>query len=164
MNRSGKHSTLPARPETGRLIAGVCVALGAHFSLDVTLVRLAFVLLGLAWGLGLILYGILWVLMPGPEGISANRFGGAFQRTARGMRLDLGHSTKWFSKSWHRTGKELWSEPHSRRWMAIGLITAGAAVFFASIGAFDWLSPTRAFGLAIVALGVSLIVVTRGNG
>jgi len=164
MSLSGKHSTLPARPKTGRLVAGVCVAIGAHFSLDVTLVRLAFVLLGLAWGLGLILYGLLWVLMPGPEGASTDRSGGLLHRTARGMRMDLGHSAKWFYKSWHRTGKEHWSEPRSRRWMAIGLVIAGAAIFFASLGAFDWLSATRAFGLAIVALGVSLIVVTRGNG
>jgi hypothetical protein len=48
--------------------------------------------------------------------------------------------------------------------MAIGLVTAGTAIFFASLGAFDWLSATRAFGLAIVTLGVSLLVVTRGNG
>lgn len=164
MSSFGKHSTLPVRQKTGRLIAGVCVAVGAHFSLDVTLVRLAFVLLALAWGFGLILYGLLWVLLPGPEGASADRSGGFFHRTGRGIRMDLGHSAKWFSKSLHRTGKGRWSEPRSRRWMAIGLITAGVAISFASLGAFDWLNATRAFGLAIVALGVSLMVVTRGNG
>lgn len=164
MKYSGKHRTLPNRPKSGRLIAGVCVAIGAHFRLDVTLVRLAFVLLGLAWGLGLVAYGLLWVMMPGADGVSAERSGSVFSRTSEGVRINFGHSSKWFSRSWQRAGKEKWSEPPNRRWLAIGLVTAGAAIFFASLGAFDWLNGTRAFGLAIVALGISLIVVTRGKG
>ncbi len=162
MSRNGKHSTLPSRPKKGRLIAGVCIALGSHFRLDVTLIRLAFVLLGLAWGLGLVLYGLLWVLLPGPESAASNFSDDFLSKTARGMQLNLGRSAKWFSKTRHRLGKEHFSEPGGRRWMALGLITAGSAIFFASLGAFDWLNATRAFGLAILSLGVSLMVITRG--
>jgi phage shock protein PspC (stress-responsive transcriptional regulator) len=163
MSQPDKHSMLPSRPKSGRLFAGVCVALGEQYRLDVTLIRFTFVLLGLAWGLGLILYGLLWLLMPEPEGTSANHSDGILYRTAHGIRLDLSRSSKWFSKSRRRAWNKYWSEPRSRRWTAMGLVTAGAAIFFASLGAFDWLSATRAFGLAIVTLGVSLMVVTRGN-
>ncbi len=163
MSRSWKNPLFPTRPKTGRLIAGVCMAIGDRFTVDVTLVRLSFLLLTLTWGLGLILYGLLWVLMPAPENAAMGRYSGPFSRTARGVQLDLGRSAKWFADNWSRIGKIHGSEPRSRRWMAIGLVIAGLAIFFASLGAFDWLSATRAFGLAIVALGVSLMFVTRGR-
>jgi phage shock protein PspC (stress-responsive transcriptional regulator) len=163
MSHSWKSSLFPTRPKTGRLIAGVCMAIGERFTVDVTLVRLGFLFLALAWGLGLILYGLLWVLMPAPESAAPGRYGGPFSETARGVQLDVGRSAKWFADNWRRAGKLHGSEPRSRRWMAVGLVIAGLAIFFASLGAFDWLSATRAFGLAIVALGVSLMVVTRGR-
>ena len=47
-----------------RMIAGVAGGLSHYFSMDPTLVRLIFVLLALAGGPGLLLYLILWVVMP----------------------------------------------------------------------------------------------------
>jgi phage shock protein C len=52
------------RSTTERMIAGVAGGLGEYFNMDPTLVRLIFVLLALAGGPGLILYLILWVVMP----------------------------------------------------------------------------------------------------
>ncbi|MFO8072204.1 MAG: PspC domain-containing protein [Polyangia bacterium] len=163
MSRRAKGSVLPARPAQGRLIAGVCTAIGEWLALDVTLVRLAFLVLALAWGLGVLLYGILWALMPEPDSSSALGSGGTFRRTARGMRVDLSHARKGLSASWQRAGREPWPRPLGRRWLAIGLVVAGASIFLASVGAFDWLNGPRAFGLAIIALGVSLIVAMRNR-
>lgn len=47
-----------------RMIAGVCAGLGDYFNIDPTLVRLIFVALALAGGPGVLLYIILWVVMP----------------------------------------------------------------------------------------------------
>lgn len=54
------------RPADGRMVAGVAVGLADYFDVDVTLVRLAFVAAELlsAGALGLIVYVILWVVMP----------------------------------------------------------------------------------------------------
>ncbi len=52
------------RAEEGRMIAGVCAGLGRYFGLDATIVRIIFVLLALFVGGGLLLYLILWLLMP----------------------------------------------------------------------------------------------------
>lgn len=53
------------RPIAGRKIAGVCLGIARYFSTDVTLVRVAFVILGLAGGApGILLYIILWVALP----------------------------------------------------------------------------------------------------
>lgn len=54
------------RSETDRMIAGVCGGLAAYLGVDPVLVRLAFVILLLASGIGLAIYVILWVVMPTP--------------------------------------------------------------------------------------------------
>ncbi|MBW7959351.1 MAG: PspC domain-containing protein [Anaerolineae bacterium] len=52
------------RSETDKMIAGVCGGLAAYLGVDPVLVRLAFVILLLASGVGLGLYVILWIVMP----------------------------------------------------------------------------------------------------
>ena len=47
-------------------IAGVCGGLGEYLDIDPTLVRLIFVLLALTGGHGVLLYIILWLLVPYP--------------------------------------------------------------------------------------------------
>jgi len=46
------------------MLGGVAGGLAEYFNLDPTLVRLIFVLLALAGGPGIILYLILWIIMP----------------------------------------------------------------------------------------------------
>lgn len=52
------------RSTTDRVVAGVCAGLAQYFNLDVTIVRVLFVLLTFMGGPGLLAYIILWVVMP----------------------------------------------------------------------------------------------------
>lgn len=52
------------RAPSGRVVAGVCAGLARHLGLDTLIVRLAFVLLALAGGLGVAGYVALWILLP----------------------------------------------------------------------------------------------------
>jgi len=53
------------RTREGKMIAGVCAGLAREFSVPVTVLRLAFVLGTLfGGGIGIILYLVLWVVMP----------------------------------------------------------------------------------------------------
>lgn len=52
------------RSETDKMIAGVCGGVAAYLGVDPVLVRLAFVVLSLASGVGLAMYIILWIVMP----------------------------------------------------------------------------------------------------
>ena len=52
------------RSRSNRIIAGVCAGLADYLGVDRTVVRLAFVVLALAGGGGVILYLIGWVLIP----------------------------------------------------------------------------------------------------
>lgn len=50
---------------TERVIAGVCGGLGEFFDLDPVLFRAAFLVLAVIGGLGIVLYLVLWLLIPG---------------------------------------------------------------------------------------------------
>jgi phage shock protein PspC (stress-responsive transcriptional regulator) len=61
-NGSGGKRLLRLRD--GRLRAGVCAGLAAYFGINVNLVRLAFGLLTVFYGLGILIYLIAWVILP----------------------------------------------------------------------------------------------------
>ena len=52
------------RSRSDRKIAGVCGGIAEHFGWDPTLVRLGWVLLTLMGGSGVLIYLILWLVMP----------------------------------------------------------------------------------------------------
>jgi phage shock protein PspC (stress-responsive transcriptional regulator) len=52
------------RPRRGRWIGGVCAALAKRFDLSVTTVRLAFVVSCLLPGPQVVIYILLWILIP----------------------------------------------------------------------------------------------------
>lgn len=52
------------RPSRGAQIAGVCAGLAAHMRIEVRQVRILFILLAAAGGLGLVAYAFLWVCVP----------------------------------------------------------------------------------------------------
>ena len=52
------------RSKTNRRLGGVCGGLAQYFNLDVTLIRVLFVLLAVLGGSGLILYVAMWIIVP----------------------------------------------------------------------------------------------------
>lgn len=52
------------RSSTDKKIAGVCAGLAEYFDLDVTLLRLVWVLLVLFGGTGLLAYIVAWIVIP----------------------------------------------------------------------------------------------------
>jgi phage shock protein C len=61
-NGSGEKRLL--RPREGRIWAGVCAGLAAYFGIDVNLVRLAFGVFTVFYGLGLLIYLLAWAVLP----------------------------------------------------------------------------------------------------
>jgi phage shock protein C len=52
------------RSQNDRMIAGVCGGLAEFFGLDVSLVRLLAVIMALLGGHGILVYLILWIIVP----------------------------------------------------------------------------------------------------
>lgn len=47
-----------------RMLAGVCGGLGKFFGLDATIIRLVFVILALMGGPGILIYIVMWIVVP----------------------------------------------------------------------------------------------------
>ena len=58
-------STALTRPKNGKLIAGVCAGLARRFDMSPTVVRLLFVLSLLLPGPQILIYAVLWIVLPG---------------------------------------------------------------------------------------------------
>ena len=52
------------RSTADRMVAGVCAGLAEYFGIDPVLMRLLFVVLALAGGPGILIYILLWIIMP----------------------------------------------------------------------------------------------------
>lgn len=64
--KSGKKRML--RPKRGRVFAGVALAIANYFDIDVTVVRILWVLLLLPGGLpGILPYLLFWIVIPSEE-------------------------------------------------------------------------------------------------
>ncbi|MPZ69628.1 MAG: PspC domain-containing protein [Actinobacteria bacterium] len=92
--RSGHH----------RLIAGVAGGLGMRLGIDASLVRIAFVLLSLCGGVGLLAYFVLWAVLPEDDGTSEEREPGLVRAVSMAMvvagtMLLLGGAGLWFGNT-----------------------------------------------------------------
>jgi phage shock protein PspC (stress-responsive transcriptional regulator) len=76
-NGSGGKRLLRLRD--GRLAAGVCAGLAAYFKVDVNLVRLAFGVFTVFWGLGILIYLIAWAVIR-EEGTDSSILGSFVRR------------------------------------------------------------------------------------
>jgi phage shock protein PspC (stress-responsive transcriptional regulator) len=60
---------------TDRKLAGVCGGLGEYFAVDPVLFRIGFILLAFACGAGILLYVVLWLLLPHASAVPASPSG-----------------------------------------------------------------------------------------
>jgi phage shock protein C len=147
----------PRRPEEGRVVAGVCAALARAWKMDVTLLRLAFLLLALAWGLGVIVYLVVWVVMPPGDG-RTNKSRSSRSRRFGSIWGDLHGASRRLVAAWNRAGNRAAGPfPLNRRWMGLGLVLGGLFVVLGSVGLFAWVTPVRAVALAAMAVGAAMV-------
>jgi phage shock protein C len=52
------------RSRTQRMVAGVCGGLAEYFNVDATLIRALFLLLAVFGGSGLVIYLVMWIIVP----------------------------------------------------------------------------------------------------
>ncbi len=55
------------RSKDGAIVGGVCSGLSEHFKIDVTIIRILFLVTILGWGSGLLAYVICWIVFPVKE-------------------------------------------------------------------------------------------------
>lgn len=80
------------RSEQDRMVAGVCGGIATYLDIEAIWVRLLFILLAFASGMGLVIYLVLWLIMPQMDGA------GAGTAVLKENLDDMGHSAKRLSQ------------------------------------------------------------------
>lgn len=57
-------ATRMMRSRKDKMVLGICAGLAKHLGIDVSLIRLGFVVATLTGGWGILVYLILWIIMP----------------------------------------------------------------------------------------------------
>jgi phage shock protein PspC (stress-responsive transcriptional regulator) len=147
---------------TDRILGGVCSGLAEGFHVEVLWVRVAFVVLAFINGVGLLLYVVLWVLMPERAGYRS-----AGQNAFESMSADI-------KRAWADLKHQFGSGPATP---AAPAATAGAAPSVPSATAAVagegaplpsaaaqpvTRNPTFIFGAILVVLGIAFLAANSG--
>ncbi len=128
------------RSEEDRIIAGVCGGIAVYLDVDPVLVRALFAILTFASGMGVVIYLILWFIMPLDEAVGGTAV----------LRDNLDDLSQAVSSSARRI-----SQPGT-----MGVVLIGVGVFFLlnQLGWFGWLG-----GLfwPLVIIGVGFYLLSR---
>jgi phage shock protein PspC (stress-responsive transcriptional regulator) len=60
------------RSKQNRLVGGICGGIGEYFDIDPTIIRIIFILITLFGGSGIILYIILWLIIPSDKKVKVS--------------------------------------------------------------------------------------------
>jgi len=136
------------------MIAGVCGGLGDYLSIDPTFIRVFFVLLALSNGIGVFIYLLLWVVIPGQDRVKDRTLGevvrsgvGEIADQAEELRDDLRHNLKN-------------PNPQALAYVGIGLIILGAYYLIQNLRLpwLRWLDSSVIWPVLIIFAGVVLII------
>ncbi len=141
------------RSKSDQMVAGVCGGLARYLQLDTTLVRLFFALLALADGAGVLIYIILWIVMPDEERIAAN-LGDQMRASAgemAGRALEMGDDVRYAA-----------SHPNPQAGLIVGsaLIVVGAIFLIDTLNlpGLGWISFDVLWPLLLVGGGLFLLL------
>ena len=130
------------RSNTDKMIAGVCGGLAEYLAIDPILVRLAFVVLFFASGIGIPIYIILWLVMPKQDGE-----GVVDSQIIQKSINDIGESVQSGAKRLGRPGT-----------VGVILVLLGAYFLLAEIGLFNWVSGAVFWPIVIIGAGIYMLV------
>jgi phage shock protein C len=140
------------RSKENKVIGGVCGGIGDYFDLDPVWVRLVFVLLIFAEGIGLLAYLIAWIMIPSnPE-----------QKDTKRTKAEE-VADKVVSKVEKVTPKvvaklEKATPDNSHATFIIGIIIVLIGLAFLLHNMFKWFSFHYIWPMAIIVLGIYLVV------
>lgn len=144
------------RSSTDAMIGGVCGGLGEYFGVDPMLVRVAFALFALFNGLGIMIYIILWIIVPLKEQLETPQ-----ADVVRENIEEMHDKAREIGQDIHDAFAGDTTDTLARRralWAGGALIILGIGMLLNNFGVLHWLRIRQLWPLVIVAFGVLLLI------
>ena len=133
------------RSESDKMISGVCGGIATYLGVDSVFVRLAFLVLAFASGVGILLYLILMILMPSEVN---------FEQPAGKVAQD---NIEQFGSDVSSGYKRVRKHPQGPAIAASLLIVLGIYLLLSNLGWLGWLTGGVFWSLVLIGLGIYLI-------
>jgi len=137
------------RSETDKIIAGVAGGLGRYFTVDPVLVRIIFILLTLFHGSGILIYLILWIILPRESQLDNQTI--THESVKRNLHEMRDHM-KNFASNFHTDEKN-----NTRMAIAGIIIILGIIFLLDNFGLGDWFDLGRLWPIILIAVGIAMI-------
>jgi phage shock protein C len=140
------------RSDKERLLGGVCGGLAEYFGFDPTLVRIAFVLLAIAYGTGILLYITLWIIMPRHQAEGTGVVGDNLDDIRKRL-VELEGEVK---SAVTGVKAEEWKRS-SGFWLGLVLVALGILFLFSTLGLLRWWRWAVIWPVALIMVGLLLV-------
>jgi phage shock protein C len=134
------------RSRRNRIFGGVAAGLGDYLKIDPIIVRVLFVVSTFLSGIGILLYIILWIVVPEENLFTVNP-----ENITNGIDQSEGINTEDIFKSESITDKS------SNSNIVIGIILIIVGLFFLGVEVFSFLNFSDLFPILAVGVGIGLI-------
>lgn len=150
------------RSRRDRVLFGVCSGLGEYFEIDPVLIRLAFVLITLAGGAGILTYLVLAVVLP-EEGAPDEPGQVGLRRNLERLRANAGELTDDLRASLRggtsdEAGVEEERAARSRQLAGLLLIGLGLLFLAGNLGWLAWWTWRAFWPVALIVLGLVILL------
>lgn len=139
------------RSRTNAMLGGVAGGLGEYLNIDPTFVRLFFVLLALGSGIGVLLYLLLWIILPREDQLRSQEGApfrpGEFANRAGQMGREFGEAVSR-------------PNPATVKWIGGGLILAGIFFLLENLNLpwLSWFQRELLWPLLLIVAGAALLL------
>lgn len=134
------------RSTTNKIIAGVCGGLGEFFEIDPTIVRVVFILITVFGGSGILIYLILWLIIP--KHISASEPKENLKAGAQEIR----QAAQNFASQIRLKGNQ-----NSRQWLGIMILIFGLIFLLQNFGFYDYINFNRLWPIFLIVIGLLIL-------
>ena len=150
------------RNRSERMIWGVCGGLANYFDMDPTIVRIIFVLLALANGVGIVVYIIMAIVVP-LEGSKVATSKEVIKENVEEIKETAGQIGNEIRSTFEKADEEDTSGKIRRRRNLLGmaLIVIGIVILLGTLNLFHWLSWVYIWPVIIIAVGLIIIFSSR---
>jgi phage shock protein PspC (stress-responsive transcriptional regulator) len=153
------------RSRTDTMIGGVCGGLAKYLDIDPVIVRIAFVVLAMIDGAGVLAYIVMWLVVPlePAEGVEAPA--AASEATVKTGAKEIADKAKevgqGIGQAAEKAAAEAGKNPDTGAIVA-GIVLVAVGLFFLAknlgIPMFGWVRPDVAWPAVLIVLGVVLLI------
>jgi phage shock protein PspC (stress-responsive transcriptional regulator) len=139
------------RSTTNKMLGGVAGGLGEYFDIDPTIIRIGFILLALLNGIGILIYLVMWILIP-----TSNQTTLDHDATIKENLTEMTEKAKSFGHS--ISFKRHQPTDNSRFWWAVFIIAIGFYFLFRNFGLFDALDLGKFWPVILIVAGLIFLL------